>query len=249
VSVIPTLSATMRERFIVNYRMPVEALAGYLPAPWLGPQDINGFALASFCLLDLRDVVAEPLPSRLGVSMISCAPRYAVIDRSAVPPRPAVFVTERYTNSAFGSFVTKLGFSAAHGHVDARIDHSGSGEVDLRVVDDRDELMFEAIVRPTSFAVSSLFGSIDEFVTTIAVGVRSYGLARHEGKVTVLDLAKDDACFEPFEALSVGGSVVQQWTADGAELDSIFRTTNARYAWTYHGLKEMNSPRPVGAGD
>ncbi len=60
-SIIPTVRAKMNERFIVNYRMPVDALADYLPAAWLRPQEINGFALASFWMLDLhaRSAVAR----------------------------------------------------------------------------------------------------------------------------------------------------------------------------------------------
>jgi hypothetical protein len=258
-SIIPTVSARMHERFIVNYRMPMEAMVGYLPAPWLRPQEIHGYALASFCMLDLRGVIAEPLPSRVGLSMVSCAPRFAVVDHSTNPPTPAVLVTERYTNSAFGSFVTKLGFSAAHGHVGATISHRDRAAVDpaavdpaavdLRVTEDDGGVMFEAVVRPTLFTASPLFDSVDAFVATIAEGVRSFGVSRHVGRLTVLDLAKDDAAFEPFEALSVGGSVVNRWEADGAVLDSVFRTTNARYAWTYHGLRATAGASPIRLAD
>ena len=114
-SVLPSVRATLAERFLFNFRMPPDALAAFLPSvPWLVPQTVNGYGVVSFCLLDLRNITVAPLPTIAGLSSISCAPRYAVMDLSHDPPTPSVFVTERQTNSAFGAWFTSLGFSAPH---------------------------------------------------------------------------------------------------------------------------------------
>lgn len=101
-SILPSVRAALAERFIFNFRLPPEALAQFLPAvPWLAPQPVNSFGVASFCVLDLRGITVAPLPTTAGLTSISCAPRYAVLDASSGVPTPAVFVTERQTSSAF----------------------------------------------------------------------------------------------------------------------------------------------------
>ena len=105
-NLIPPVRAELAERYIFNFRLPPAALAGYLPAPWLTPQTVRGWGVASFCLLDLRGITPAPFsPALCGLDSVSCAPRYAVLDG----PSPAVFVTERQTSSAFGAWFTRPG--------------------------------------------------------------------------------------------------------------------------------------------
>ncbi len=242
---LPSVRATLAERFLFNFRMPPESLANFLPpVPWLVPQSINGYGVVSFCLLDLRNitvaplptVAGAPLPTVAGLTSISCAPRYAVLDISQDLPSPAVFVTERQTNSAFGAWFTSLGFSAPHPYV----------EVDIRQENDDTKLhinesnasAFSASVRPTQEVQSELFSSAIAFAAFIAQGVSSYGLSRHCGRLTKMDLHKEDADYEPLEARYVHGPLVEQWQAAGAVFDSAFRTSGGRYEWSYHGLTE-----------
>ncbi len=233
-SMLPTVRAHMHERFIVNYRMPPEAVSAYLPVSWLTPQVIQGSAVASFCVLDLRQVSPTPVPRSMGLTMISCAPRYAVMDHSVDPPRPAVFVTERYSSSVFGSWFTTLGFSAPHPHVEVQWDHADDGMT--IAVSDEDGEMFSAEATTDEPMASELFPTIDAFAALIASGVRSYGLSRHDGELTVLDLMKDDAQYEPYGLRTVTGSIADRWIADGGVLDSAYRTADATYAWKYAGL-------------
>lgn len=122
-SVLPSVRATLAERFLFNFRMPPDALRKYLPVSWLVPQPVHGFGVVSFCLLDLRNITVAPLPTVAGLSSVSCAPRFAVLDTLHEAGRPAVFVTERQTNSAFGAWFTTLGFSAPHPYVNVVIEH------------------------------------------------------------------------------------------------------------------------------
>src|SRR5258707_15165433 len=101
---IPPVRARLAERLIFNFRLPRDELPRFLPEPWLAPQVIGGYAVASFCLLDLRSITVAPLPAVIGPRSVSCAPRYAVLDLSGPRPRPAVYVTRRWTSSAFGSW-------------------------------------------------------------------------------------------------------------------------------------------------
>lgn len=227
---LPSVSARMHERFIVNLRVPPQVLRDRLPA-CVTPQVVNGYAVVSFCMLDLRGVTLAPLPPIVGPRSISCAQRYAILAESG---EPAVFVPERQTNFAVGARLSALGFSAPHRLVDIAIERE-SPATELRVQDGND-IMFEAALRPGGEFSSAVFATLDDFAAFMAAGVRSYGRSRHEGRLTVLDLHKDDGSYEPLFIEWIGGTFVDDWLAVGAQIDSALRTTDAHYVWKYHGL-------------
>src|SRR6202167_6677330 len=88
-SLMPAVRASLAERFIFNFRLPAKALARYLPVSWLAPQEVRGYGVASFCILDLRGITVAPLTTQIGLTSISCAPRYAVLDVSREHATPA----------------------------------------------------------------------------------------------------------------------------------------------------------------
>ncbi|SRR5260221_8083635 len=236
-SIIPSVRAVLHERYVLNFRMQPERMKAFIPVPWLRPAEVGGYAVASFCLLDLRNITVAPLPALAGLSSLSCAPRYAVIDESTAAGQPAVFVTERYTNSAFGAWFTSLGFSAPHPYVGAEIAQEASA-VRLSVADGGKPL-FQAEV-----AAGTTSGSIFDatsFAAFIAAGVSSYGLSIHEHRLTRVDLHKDDGRYESLRVAAVSGPVVDEWLAAGAVLDSAFRTQGGKYEWTYRGLTDVTA--------
>jgi len=239
-NIIPTVRAELTERFIFNFRMPLEALAKYLPAPWLQPQPVKGYGVASFCLLDLRHITAAPLPTLAELHSTSCAPRYAVLDMAGDAPKPGVFVTERNTSSAFGAWFTGLGFSCRHPYAPAEITHR-TLETEMAVQDAHAQLQFRATVVPATATTSSLFGSAEDFGAFIAQGVTSYGLSRYPNQLTKVDLHKEDRGYEPLTVQSLQSPLLDQWQADGAVLDSAFRTAGGRYEWAYLGLREAKA--------
>lgn len=232
---IPPVRAALAERFIFNFRMPPRALAGFLPVPWLEPQVVNGYGVVSFCLLDLRHITVAPLPTVVGVNSVSCAPRFAVSDHSRGARSPAVYVSERRTSSAFGAWFTSLGFSAPHPYARVRVRRHDGG-TSLQVTDGDSRVLFSGAAHPCAESGSELFASADDFAAFVAAGVTSYGLCRHEGRLTRVDLHKQDNTYEPLEVERVAGPFVDAWTAAGGVLDSAFRTHGGRYEWIYHGL-------------
>lgn len=235
--VLPAVRARMRERFIVNVRVPPDALAAELPGS-LEPQVVNGWGVVSFCLLDLRRLTIAPLPPAVGPRSMSCAVRYAVLDEAAAP---SVFVPERQTSSKLGAWLTRLGFSAPHGLVDIDCSSHQDGGTELTVRADG-AVTFEGWLRPRTTLQSGAFNTIDDFAQFLAMGERSYGRSRHDGRLTVLDLHKSDAGYEPQSIERINGTFADHWTAVGGEVDSAFRTTDARYEWKYYGLIPDGGP-------
>lgn len=237
---LPSVRAILAERYLFNFRMPPRSLADFLPAPWLKPQLINGHGVVSFCLLNLRNITLAPLPAVAGLSSMSCAPRYAVVDHSLETPEPAVFVTERFTNNAFGAWFTTLGFSAPHPVANVAI-RPQTARTALRVDTPKEGQLFSATVRPARESGSALFSSAESFASFIAEGVMSYGLSRHRGRLTKMDLRKGDNAYKPLAVDDVGGPIVAAWEAAGATLDSAFYTRGGQYQWNYHGLVDQSS--------
>lgn len=235
-SVLPAVRADMKERFVVNLRVPVAAMAEQLPAR-LRPQDVDGWAIASFCALNLENITVAPLPTIAGWRSLSAAERWGVLDEAG----PAVYVLERLTSSRLGSVFTQLGFSAPHGHLGLRVSQDADGAtVEART---SSETLLRAQLRHTESLGGSVFADVEAFAAFLAAGVRSYGTSRHPGRLTVLDLHKTDASYDPMRVEAAWGSFVDRWRALGGELDSAFRTVNADYEWTYHGLVD-ESPSP-----
>jgi hypothetical protein len=236
-SLLPVVRASLAERFIFNFRFPVKALAHYLPVSWLAPQEVGGYAVASFCILDLRGITVAPLSTQVGLNSISCAPRYAVVDLSLEQATPAVFVSERQTNSAFGAWFTSLGFSAPHSQVQASIDYQDD-KILVRVESLDDGLIFAATIQPAAKSESQVFASAEEFADFIAQGVSSYGTSRHGSRLTKVDLHKEDSTYTPLEVSGLSGAIADDWQSHGGVLDSAFLTRGGRYEWTYNGLTE-----------
>jgi hypothetical protein len=235
-SLLPSVRATLAERFIFNFRMPLDTMARHLPVPWLIPQQIRGYAVVSFCLLDLRNITIAPLPTVVGLRSLSSAPRYAVIDVSGDRPTASVFVTYRQTNSAFGAWFTSLGFCAPHPYVETTIEHHENGLTTIYLGSPTKGMLFSAVVQPAPTLCSDLFPSAQAFADFIAAGSSSYGLSRHAYRLTRIDLHKEDGSYEPLAANCVSGRLVKRWLADRCEFDSAFRTSGGRYEWTYHGM-------------
>lgn len=235
-TLLPSVRAKLAERFIFNFRMPSQVLQRYLPVKWLAPAEVSGSAIASFCLLDLRHITIAPFPTVIGLNSLSCAPRYAVTDLSTGTPKPAVFVTERQTNSSFGAWFTRLGFSAPHRHVEASVTRR-EGIIHLSVKARDRQVLFSASVRPTERTSSEIF-DCQSFKRFIAEGVSSYGLSRHASRLTKLDLYKEDTDYHALEVLEMSGAAIEEWLNHGALFDSAFSTSGGRYEWRYTGMTE-----------
>lgn len=231
---LPDIRARVVERFIFNFRLSPDLLQRHLPSG-LRPLVLHGSAVASFCILDLDDVVFGPIPARLGVRNVNCAHRFAVIDEST--GEPAVYVEDRNTDSRLGSFISSLGFPGRHARVEARIERDGD-TWDITMGEGSDPL-FSARARRATSLRSVLFPSPDRFAQFIAEGVRSYSPAVKPDMLNIVDLHKEDAAYESLEVERVTDRLLSQWLGaqETLQLDSALRTTGGTYLWRYCGQR------------
>lgn len=246
---LPPVRAMMHERFLFNVRMPPDLLARHLPAPWLQPQIIRDHSVISFCTLNLKHITVAPLPTVVGLTSLSCAYRFAVVDTLQPAPTPAVYVPDRYTSSPFGSWFTHLGFSAPHPLIRATIEQIDTN-ITLRITFPDGHLLFRARVRPAPTLHSTLFESCEAFADFIRAGVTSYGSSIRQQRLTKVDLHKTETLFEPLTVIDWDDGLLSTWGPE-IVLDSAFRTAQGQYQWTYHGLipaAGMPQVRPAADG-
>jgi hypothetical protein len=231
---IPDIKARLIERFIFNFRVPPDELKKHLPA-WLEPHEVSGFAVGSFCILDLDQITIASLPNSIGLANINCALRFGIIERDT--GGPAVFVFERNTNSAVGSFVTSLGFPGEHKLVKASVEHLADNWSILVHQSGSDTFAAKGCASPES--QSKLFKSTSEFDAFIAAGARSYCPAKVPEKLNIVDLRRSDATFEPHAVSELNSKVFRQFGFGGVDtaFDSCYRTQGGNYIWSFIGQR------------
>lgn len=234
-----SIKARMVERYIFNFRIRPEELKKRLPAPWLDPQVINGFSVVSFCILWLERLTIVPIPAIIPFSTISCAYRIGVLDLSEPAPEPSVYVTDRWADLPFIARLAPLVLQDTIPVIKAAIGHDNAGGTHVQMSYTDGAALFSAEVHPRSDGQlgSSVFGSTGEFGAFIKGGVSSFGPSLHPGKLTKVDLHKEEVAYEPLSAhVEFSELNEESWSDAGMVLDSAVRAKGARYVWTYRGL-------------
>ena len=234
-----TVSAKMVERYIFNFRMPPEELKKRLPAPWLEPQVVNGYSAVSFCILWLERLAISPIPPIISFSTISCAYRIGVMDLSGSEPEPSVYVTDRWADLPLIAMLGPLILQDTIPVIRAAIGHDNHGGTRVQMSYTEGSALFSASVTPKASGElgSEVFSSVDEFARFIKEGVSSYGPSLRPGKLTKVDLQKEDTRYEALEAnVEFSELNEESWADAGMVFDSAVRAQGARYVWKYRGL-------------
>lgn len=234
-----TIRARMIERYIFNYRIRPDELKKRLPAPWLEPQVVKGYSAVSFCILWLENLTVAPLPSIVPFSTISCAYRIGVIDTSGPTPEPSVYVTDRWADLPMIARLGPLILQDTIPVIKAAIGHDNAKGTHVQMSYTDGAALFSASVRPRADGrmESAVFDSTEDFASFIKNGVTSYGPSLHPGKLTKVDLHKEDVSYEPLTAhVEFSELGDETWADAGMELDSAVRARGARYTWAYRGL-------------
>lgn len=231
-----SVHARLVERFIFNFRMPPDAFARRLPTDWLQPQVCNGWSVISFCILKLDRVMLSPLPGVFGYETTSCAYRCGVIDISKGNPESSVYITDRNTDLPLIARLAPFLFADTIPMVRLSIVRSDD-TVDIKVNYLDKQPLFAAKVTSASKLESQIFPTIDDFSYFIKGGVSSYTPSIYGDQLARVDLAKEDANYEPLNATVDFSWLDGIWPGEGLTYDSAIRATGGLYKWTYRGLK------------
>jgi Uncharacterized conserved protein (COG2071) len=234
-----SVGAHMVERYIFNYRIKPAELKKRLPAPWLEPDAINGYSVVSFCILWLEKLTLTPMPSLFGFSTISCAYRIGVLDVSEQAPVHSVYVVDRRADLPLCALLGPIVLQDTIPVIKASIAHDNDKGTRVQMSYTDGSALFEAAVRPLQGSFQSqVFDSIDAFAAFIRNGVSSYAPSLHPGKLTKVDLHKEEVAYEPLEAtIDFSELNEESWSDAGMEFDCAVRArTGAGYEWIYRGL-------------
>jgi hypothetical protein len=231
-----TIRSRMRERYIFNFRLRPEALAPKLPVPWLKPQAKDGWSVVSFCILWLERLQLPPIPAIGNFSTISAANRIGVIDESTPKPEPSVYVTDRWADLPIIAKIAPLVILDSIPIIKAAIGHH-QGKTNVQMSYRGGDHLFSADVEASTGPFESeVFSSVDDFAKFIKMGVSSYAPSIYTGKLTKVDLEKEDVAYEPLSATIEYNELNQIWPDTDLQFDSAVRARGAKYEWTYRGL-------------
>lgn len=235
-----SIAARMVERYIFNYRIKPDELKKRLPVPWLEPQVINGYSAVSFCILSLERLTVSPIPPIIPFSTISCAYRIGVLDLSETIPVPSVYVIDRWADLPLIAMLGPILLQDTIPVIKGAIGHDNAGGTSVQMSYTDRAALFSASVRPRmdGLGPSSIFSTVDDFAAFIKNGVGSYGPSLEQGKLTKVDLEKEEVDYQPLDAdIHFSELNEESWSDAGMEYDSAVRArTGAKYVWTYRGL-------------
>jgi hypothetical protein len=231
-----TVRSRMVERYIFNFLIRPTDLAKKLPVSWLTPHATNDWSVVSFCILSLTRLQLPPLPAVGGFSTISCAYRIGVVDESASPPEPSVYVTDRWADLPIVARIAPWVLLDTIPVVKAAIGHA-DGKTHVQMSYRGGDHLFSAEIHGSlDHLDSAVFSSVADFAAFIKEGVSSYAPSIYEGVLTKVDLAKEDTAYEPLEATIEYSELDQIWTDTELRFDSAVRARGAKYEWTYRGM-------------
>jgi hypothetical protein len=113
---IPTMTATVERRLLVNYRVDADLIASMLPAPFR-PRLAAGAAVARICLIRLGQLRPAGLPAAAGIRTENSAYRIAVDwDTPAGDTHAGVYIPTRHTSSRLTAILGGRLFPGLHQH-------------------------------------------------------------------------------------------------------------------------------------
>lgn len=237
---LPSMSATIERRLLINYRVDPEVLARVVPAPFR-PQLVRDAGVAGICLVRLGQLRPIGFPRRLGVTTESAAHRIAVEWDS--PDRPegvsrGVYIPRRDTSSRLTALVGGRLFPGDH-HlarfvVDERQDHLA---VSFESIDGGANVAVHAQVTD-EIPTGSIFASVTEASAFFENSPLGYSANRQRDRYHGVELACAGWKVEPVEVADVRSSWFEdpsRFPPGSAELESGLLMRDIPAMWKAHG--------------
>jgi hypothetical protein len=230
---IPTIAGTIDRRILVNYRVDPHYLQKLLPGPFR-PRRIHGMGIAGICLIRLKQLRPQSLPTLFGLSSENAAHRIAVEWEEQGEHREGVYIPRRDTSSQFNTFIGGKLFPGIHHHAHFQVTESDdSFQVQLVSDDNQTRVAVEAHIA-SQLPEHSIFASLEEVSTFFEQGSLGYSTTRETGRLDSLELRCFNWKVEPLQVTKAESSFFddqQRFPPGSAELDCALLMRAIRHEW------------------
>lgn len=236
---LPVIRGVIDRRILVNYRVDPEVLARLLPAPFR-PQLVHGMAMAGICLIRLRNVRPQGLPSWMGISSENAAHRMAVEWDDGGVPRQGVYVRRRDTSHWLNALAGGRLFPGRHYRAEFSVEETlDRFRVGLKSFD-RETRMEVRGSRASSLPPGSIFQSLEEASQFFQAGSLGYSPTLDWRRFQGLELRCLSWQMEPLAVESVQSSFFDDeslFPRGSIEFDSAFLMRHIEHQW--HSRAEL----------
>jgi hypothetical protein len=232
---VPTLSAVIERRLLINYRLDPSVAETLLPEG-LRPQLVDGSAVAGVCLIRLGSLRPEWMPATIGWRAENAAHRIAVEWDDDRGTQQGVYIPVRHSASWLPVAVGGRFFPGVHRHASFTGSETpnriqvGLSASDLRVSAD------VAVVEEWS---SGLFPSVDDASAFFREGSTGWSPRRRGAELDGLTLETSQWRVQPGRMLHVESSFFDALPEGSAHFDSVLVMRDVPIAW--------NQPAPLGS--
>ncbi len=202
---IPMIHGTIDRRILVNFQVVPDVLAKILPAPF-EPKLINGVGMAGVCLIRLKNVTPQFVPSRLGLTSENAAHRIAVTWKKDGKTYEGVYVPRRDTSSHMSALFGGHLFPGVQHHSQFSVTEiKGHYHIALDSDDDDTHLLVEGYTT-SNFVGGSIFDSLQEASNFFEAGSVGYSATSKPGMYEGLELHSFNWKVEPLAVEKVESS-------------------------------------------
>jgi hypothetical protein len=184
---IPVLEGVIKRRMLINFRIDLDVMQKFLPAPFR-PKLHRNYAMAGICLIRLEHIRPKGLPRLLGFSSENAAHRIAVEWDDAGRSQEGVFIPRRDTGSLLNHLTGGRIFSGEHHLAKFRIVDEGE-RIDFSMESCDQKVAVRVQGRESSaLPTASCFASLDQASAFFECGSLGYSVTHDSCRLDGLRL-------------------------------------------------------------
>jgi hypothetical protein len=236
---IPVIHGTIDRRILVNFRVDPDILARILPAPFK-PKLINGAGMAGVCLIRLKQVTPQFVPTSLGLNSENAAHRIAVTWEQDAKTFQGVYVPRRDTSSHMSHLLGGRLFPGIQHHAHfSVIENEDRYHIALDSDDGDTHLLVEGHTS-LELAGGSIFGSLQAASDFFEAGALGYSASAEPGRYDGLELHSFNWKVEPLAVEKVESSFFTNpnlFPEGSIKFDCALLMRNINHEW--HGRESL----------
>ena len=217
-----TIKGRLRDRLLVNFRVDLDVLRSWLPAPF-EPQEVGGWGVAGLCIIRLDALRPQGFPPALGLSTSNVAHRVAATG----PGGSCVYILRRDSDSRVVRLAGGRLFPGVHGPARLEISEAeGRWSVEMDAPGAKVRLEARLAEAPPS---GSVFEDVDAASRFFRGGSMGWSPALKPGVLEGVELRPQGWNLRPLEVERLESEVYGGFAFDSAfvmrDLDHEWRAT------------------------